>query len=175
MSKLVPWEAGISGIAFTRPDGVHVVADATIDTPEVLEAIEQLSFEDRVKLARQLEVAYAKPRTQPREPALFRPVRLRPEDREVVLRGGPRKVRPRDGRGVVATRPIPEAGTGPRSRGERGNIQNVTREIFDEVEDQRALGRQLTVNGSKTLLHPEEDPWSLRARSQDRARILLEP
>jgi hypothetical protein len=63
-ATLIPSLPGGPKMRLQYDDGFVVVADATSNDIEILEAIEQLSLEDRTELAQALEAAHAPARTR---------------------------------------------------------------------------------------------------------------
>ena len=59
-AKLIPWQHGqVPMIHLQYDDGLAVLADVLSNEVNILDAIEQLSLEDRTELAIQLEADYA--------------------------------------------------------------------------------------------------------------------
>jgi hypothetical protein len=63
-ADLVPSQPGAPKIRLQYDDGFAVVADVTSNDVQILDAIDQLSLEDRIELAQALEAENAIPRTR---------------------------------------------------------------------------------------------------------------
>ncbi len=63
-AQLVPSVPGAPKIRLQYDDGFSFVADATSNDIQILDAIEQLSLEDRIELAQALEAEHAPTRSR---------------------------------------------------------------------------------------------------------------
>lgn len=63
-ASLIPFVLGSPKIRLQYEDGFAVVADATSNDIQILDAIEQLSLADRIELAQALEADHAPARTR---------------------------------------------------------------------------------------------------------------
>jgi hypothetical protein len=63
-AKLIPWKPGVPKIHLQYDNGFAVIADVRSNEISILDAIEELSLEDRIELAQTLETDYAVDRTR---------------------------------------------------------------------------------------------------------------
>lgn len=63
-AKLIPWKPGAPKIHLQYDNGFAVIADVRSNEISILDAIEELSLEDRIELAQTLETDYAVDRTR---------------------------------------------------------------------------------------------------------------